>query len=153
MCLYVTQCPAFTLPPLLLFKKIIVLSIIISTYYLKSCYEGTTFGESVHGTPTCWLLSTEGLEVAQVRLQRAGCGEGNCEYFWGRDTSLSLPINVDTWIQFPVLEQHLCQEFCHIHLTKSHVYTFQKCQVHKSWGKMKKWSETCRRLKRNSNSM
>lgn len=138
----------FTLSPLLLKKKS-VLTIIISTYYLKSCYEDTALGQcsrdsllltSVHG----------GIDTAQVRLHRGRGGARQWDLWrpWRQGQVLSLPINFDPLIQFLALEHRICQESHLIHLTKSHIYTFEKASGSRTLTKMKKWPETCRRLKR-----
>lgn len=51
-------------------------------------------------------------------------------------------------IQFLALEHPICQESHLIYLTKSHIYAFEKASGSKTLRKMKKWPETCRRLKR-----
>ena len=49
---------------------------------------------------------------------------------------------------FLALEHRIFQESHLNHLTKSHIYTFEKASGSKTLTKMKKWPETCRRLKR-----
>ena len=148
MCLCAAQCPVSYC--LLCYLKKSVLTIIISTYCLKSCYEDTTLGQSVHGTPICWLLSMRGLDTAQMRLHRGRGGARQWDLWrpWRQRHGLSLPINFDPLIQFLALEHRICQESYLIHLTKSHIYTFEKASGSKTLRKMKKWPETCRRLKR-----
>lgn len=96
-----------------------------------------------------WLPSTVGWDTGPVSLHCWVEGEGTPgePYVWaptfgGGAGSFSVPMNFTSWIQFLVfLEHRLCQEFCHIHLTKWHINTLQRCQGHKREENMEKLLE------------